>query len=170
MEKRINFLENKNAVRAFESSTNSKELLFRLSALANSSFIMKSVDGNFKFSRFENSFIWLKDAAAQELKAHGFDLYYFTAKKQGEVDFTVEKDGDVLPIEIKSGKDYQRHAALNNIMSDKNYGKKAYLLYNGNVESVGNIIYLPIYMLMFIEKEPEQTPIIYRFDAGVLKN
>ena len=56
-------------------------------------------------------------------------------------------------------------------MSDKNYGiKKAYLLYNGNVESVGNILYLPIYMLMFIEKEPEQTPIIYRFDAGVLKN
>ena len=39
MEKRINFLENKNAVRAFGSSTNSKELLFRLSALANSSFI-----------------------------------------------------------------------------------------------------------------------------------
>lgn len=39
MEKRTNFLENKNAVRAFESSTNSKELLFRLSALANSSFI-----------------------------------------------------------------------------------------------------------------------------------
>ena len=30
MEKRINFLENKNAVRAFESSANSKELLFRL--------------------------------------------------------------------------------------------------------------------------------------------
>lgn len=30
MKKRINFLENKNAVRAFESSTNSKELLFRL--------------------------------------------------------------------------------------------------------------------------------------------
>lgn len=39
MEKRINFIENRNSVRAFESSTNSKELLSRLSAMANSSFI-----------------------------------------------------------------------------------------------------------------------------------
>jgi hypothetical protein len=47
-----------------------------------------------------------ENVAAQELKAHGFDLYYFNSKKQGELDFLVEHQGSVLPIEIKSGNQF----------------------------------------------------------------
>ena len=133
----------------------------------NKRFIMKDLNENFRFSRYENSFIWLKEAgvalpvycvqepeiplllskstnlfklflsdvgllasmyvdglqlkilsrekdinfgaiyenvAVQELKAHGFELYYFNSKKQGELDFVIEYQGNVLPLEIKSGK------------------------------------------------------------------
>lgn len=34
-----------------------------------------------------------ENAVAQELRAHGFDLYYFNNKKQGELDFVMEYQG-----------------------------------------------------------------------------
>ena len=150
----------------------------------NKRFIMKDLNESFRFSRYENSFIWLKEAgvalpvycvqepeiplllskstnlfklflsdvgllasmyvdglqlkilnrekdinfgaiyenaAAQELKAHGFELYYFNSKKQGELDFVIEYQGNVLPLEIKSGKAYTRHNALDNVLKDERY-------------------------------------------------
>ena len=66
-----------------------------------------------------------ENLVAQELFAHGFaidhDLFYFNSKKQGELDFVVEYQGEVLPIEVKSGKDYERHRALSNIMDNEEY-------------------------------------------------
>ena len=46
------------------------------------------------------------------------ELYYFNSKKQGEVDFLIEYKGNVLPLEVKSGKDYKVHSALNNLLSN----------------------------------------------------
>lgn len=198
----------------------------------NKRFILKNLNENFKFSRYSNSFLWLKDAgvalpvfcadepkvplllskatnlfklflvdvgllasmyagdiqirilnqeqdinfgsvyeniAAQELKAHGFDLYYFNNKKQGEVDFLVEREGEVIPIEIKSGKSYARHAALDHLTENKAYTiKEAYVFHNGNVSIDGKIIYYPIYMLMFLEKTQLAEPLIYNPDFGAL--
>lgn len=95
-----------------------------------------------------------ENVVAQELKAHGFKLYYYNSKKYGELDFVIEYKGKVLPIEVKSGKSYQRHSALNNIIDVPNYAiDEAYVLSNYNVEVKGNIIYYPIYMLMFIMDE-----------------
>jgi predicted AAA+ superfamily ATPase len=97
-----------------------------------------------------------ENVAAQELKAHGFDLYYFNSKKQGELDFLIEHQGEVLPIEIKSGKDYMKHAALSNVMANEDYAiPAAFVFHNGNISTVGKVTYYPIYMLMFIYKEKE---------------
>ena len=112
--------------------------------------------------------------AAQELYAHGFatdehNLYYFNSKKQGELDFLVEDCGNSIPIEIKSGKDYERHQALNNVMGNKEYNiEKAYVFSQQNIKVVGNIIYLPIYMLMFFQKT-EIDNVIYKIDLSGLK-
>ena len=96
---------------------------------------------------------------AQELNSHGFAPYYFNSKKQGEVDFVIEKNLQAVPIEVKSGKDYQIHSALNNILSDRNYGiKKAIVLCNDNLKVNGPVTYLPIYMTMFIKKDGEVLP------------
>ena len=91
---------------------------------------------------------------AQELHSHGFKGYYFNSKKQGELDFIIEHNLQAVPIEVKSGKDYQIHSALNNILANKEYGiRKAIVLCNDNVRTDGRIFYYPIYMTMFIESE-----------------
>ena len=111
-----------------------------------------------------------ENAAAQELKAHGYDLYYFNSKKQGELDFVIERGGDVLPIEIKSGKDYQRHAALDNVLGNNDYAiPTAFVFQNDNVSIDGRIVYLPIYMLMFLQKEQNAGPMVYKLDLDGLK-
>ena len=181
----------------------------------NKRFVLKSLNKNAKFSRLENSFLWLKDAGvalpvynvekpksplvlarsrnlfklflsdvgllakqyangiqlniisgndninygaifenfvAQELHAHGFPLFYFNSKKQGEIDFLIEKDGMVVPIEVKSGKDYERHRALRNVLSNLDYNiDKGIVLCNANVSNDNNICYMPIYMIMFMQ-------------------
>lgn len=198
----------------------------------NKRFILKSLNENFKFSRYSNSFVWLKDAGvalpafcaeeprcplllskatnlfklflsdvgllaamymdniqikvlnrekdinfgaiyenavAQELKAHGFDLYYFNSKKQGELDFLIEQGGEVLPLEIKSGKDYTKHAALSHVLENEDYQiSKAYVFHNGNVSRKGKVMYAPVYMLMFVKKEQELKNPIYKPDFSVL--
>ena len=111
-----------------------------------------------------------ENAAAQELKAHGFDLYYFNSKKQGELDFLIEHDGVVLPIEIKSGKDYIKHAALSNVLANPDYAiPEAYVLHNDNVSTTGKVAYLPIYMLMFVERKQSKEKMIYKPDFSVLQ-
>ncbi len=102
-----------------------------------------------------------ENVVAQELKAHGFKLYYYNSKKYGELDFIIEYKGCVVPIEVKSGKNYERHSALNNIMDISNYSiDEAFVLSNFNVKVNGNIVYYPIYMLMFITDESIQLPTI----------
>ena len=199
----------------------------------NKRFILKNLNENFKFSRYSNSFLWLKDAgvalptfcvaeptvplrlskssnlfklflsdvgllasmymdhiqvkilngeksinfgavyenaAAQELKAHGLDLYYFNSKKQGELDFLIERNGHVLPIEIKSGKDYTKHAALSNVLANEDYDiPEAYVFQNDNVSQTGKITYYPIYMLMFVEKQDQSGDMVYTIDLGPLQ-
>ncbi|HBF04984.1 MAG TPA: AAA family ATPase [Prevotella sp.] len=98
--------------------------------------------------------------AAQELRAHGYNLYYFNNKKQGELDFVIEDRGKVLPIEIKSGKDYKRHNALSNVMSNDEYEIPSAIVFsNSNLEVEGKILYCPIYMLMYLQPTTISAPI-----------
>ncbi len=94
-----------------------------------------------------------ENVAAQELTAHGYHGYYYNSKKHGELDFVIEHNGEVLPIEVKSGKDYKKHSALAQVMQSENYQlKHAVVFSNSNIEQDGKITYLPIYMLMFLEE------------------
>lgn len=98
-----------------------------------------------------------ENLVAQELYAHGFaiehSLYYFNSKRQGELDFIVEFEDHLLPIEVKSGKDYERHNALSNVMQNEDYDiPKAFVLCQDNVSVDNKIVYYPIYMIAFIEQ------------------
>ena len=182
----------------------------------NKRFILKDLNENLKFKRYENSFLWLKNAGvalpcycadeakiplklskssnlfklyhcdvgllscmymdenlqikilnnetdinfgaiyenavAQELVSKGFDLYYYRNKKNGEVDFLIEYRGWVVPLEIKSGKNYKRHNALDHLLNNCNI-EMAYVFSNKNVEKTDKEIYMPIYMIMFLKRE-----------------
>lgn len=98
---------------------------------------------------------------AQELKAHGFALHYYDNKKIGEVDFIIDDVDNLsnIPIEVKSGKDYKIHSALDKFLSNKDYNiKKAYVFSNEpKVYTENNITYLPIYYVMFLKNEPSNA-------------
>ena len=91
---------------------------------------------------------------ASELIAHGHKLFYYDNRTKGEVDFLID-DYDSLsavPIEVKSGKDYTVHSALNAFVSNDDYHvKKAIVLSNEREITMKNkITYLPIYDIMFL--------------------
>ena len=91
---------------------------------------------------------------ASELIAHGHKLFYYDNRTKGEVDFLID-DYDSLsavPIEVKSGKDYTVHSALNAFVSNEDYHvKKAIVLSNEReITTKSKITYLPIYDIMFL--------------------
>ena len=122
----------------------------------------------FNRDRNINNGALFENVVAQELTSKGFDVYYYNSKKQGELDLLIEKDGRVLPIEVKSGKDYKIHSALDNILGNDSYGiPEAIIFNNENVEVDDKKIYLPIYMAMFLEEEKLPNSIV-RVNLGEL--
>ena len=183
----------------------------------NKKFVFTMLDKELKFNRYENSFLWLKDAGvalpvynvdapvipllaskssnvfrlfssdiglltsaypaetkielinkngevnngahfenavAQQLAANGFEPYFCKKKNIGELDFVIEMSGRVVAIEVKSGKTYKAHKALNNFMSVEDYHiEKAYVFSIGNVETEENVHYLPIYMCYLLKEQ-----------------
>ena len=95
--------------------------------------------------------------AAQELRAHGNALFYYDNRKNGEVDFLIDdfSQTSILPIEIKSGKDYTTHSALNNLLTTPNYNIKSAFVFSNErkIKTVKKITYLPIYYIMFLGTE-----------------
>ena len=198
----------------------------------NKRFIIEDIKSGVKFDRYENSFLWLKDAGfalpvynvetpkiplklsksrslfklfmsdvgllaseysqgiqlkiisgddklnygaifenyiAQELTACEHDLYYYNNKKRGELDFLIEYDGEVLPIEVKSGKDYKVHRALSNIMDCGEFNlNRALIFNNSNLKVEGKLTYAPIYMAMFLKQEIKDEDSIYKLDLSEL--
>lgn len=97
-----------------------------------------------------------ENVCAQELLAHGFNekLYYYNSKKHGEIDFVIEYNNEVLPIEIKSGKadeaNVYNHLALNNALRIYDI-KEAYVFGETNYFKENDRIHqFPIYMISFI--------------------
>lgn len=183
----------------------------------NKKFVFTMLDKELKFDRYENSFLWLKDAGvalpvynaqapvtpllaskssnvfrlfssdiglltsaypaetkielinkngevnngahfenfvAQQLIANGFEPYFCKKKNIGEMDFAIEMSGKVVPIEVKSGKAYKSHKALDKFMDVPDYHlEKAYVFSTSNVETEGNVIYLPIYMCYLLKEQ-----------------
>lgn len=96
-----------------------------------------------------------ESVVAQELHAHGFQLHYYDNKQRGEVDFLID-DYDsltVLPIEVKSGKDYKVHSALDRFIATPDYHiSRAVVLSNEQkVYDDKGITYMPVYYVMFFK-------------------
>ena len=101
---------------------------------------------------------------AQELKAHGFKLFYYDNKKKGEVEFLIDNHNrlSVMPIEVKSGKDYKIHSALDGFISTPDYHiSRAVVLSNErSIELKDGILYMPIYYSMFIRETESRNLIL----------
>ncbi len=197
----------------------------------NKKFVFTMLDKELKFDRYENSFLWLKDAGvvlpvyntdapvipllaskssnvfrlfssdtglltsaypadtkielinqnsevnngahfenavAQQLTANGFEPYFCKKKNIGELDFAIEMNGKVAAIEVKSGKNYKVHKALDNFMKISDYHlEKAYVLSIGNLETDGPITYLPIYMCYLLKEQKLEQMIVNLDTTGL---
>ena len=190
----------------------------------NKKFVFTMLDKELKFDRYENSFLWLKDAGvalpvynveapviplkaskssnvfrlfsndtglltsaypaetklelinknsevnngahfenavAQQLTANGLEPYFCKKKNIGELDVLIEMGGKVVPIEVKSGKAYKAHRALDNFMKIPDYHiEKAYVLSAANVEQEGAVVYLPVYMCYLLKERKIEKLIV----------
>lgn len=94
---------------------------------------------------------------ASELIAHGHKLFYYDNRNKGEVDYLIDDYNSLsaVPIEVKSGKDYTVHSALNTFVSNEDYHiNKAFVVSNERtVTQKGKITYIPIYYIMFFNAE-----------------
>lgn len=94
-------------------------------------------------------------AVACQLAANDNRLFYYNNRTHGEVDFLIDdyETLSVVPIEVKSGKDYKRHVAISRFVSNREYGiKEGYVFSNyREVENDGDIHYMPIYFSIFFD-------------------
>ncbi|WP_020225544.1 ATP-binding protein [Holdemania massiliensis] len=99
-----------------------------------------------------------ESVVASELIAHGYKLFYYDNRSKGEVDYLIDDFASLsaVPIEVKSGKDYTIHSALNTLVTNKDYHiEKAFVLCNQRqITHKGKITYLPIYFVMFFQNRP----------------
>lgn len=95
-----------------------------------------------------------ESVVAQELHAHGYKLHYYDNKKKGEVDFLIDdfKRLQAFPLEIKSGKDYKIHSALDSFLSTAEYNIHEAIVFSNerNVLVENGITYMPVYYSMFL--------------------
>ncbi len=98
---------------------------------------------------------------AQELRAHGHKLFYYDNRKQGEVDYLIDDYTAMCayPIEVKSGKDYTVHSALNNLLKNPDYNIQAAAVISNerSMYQEGKVTYMPVYFVMFMESLSPDT-------------
>lgn len=113
----------------------------------------------------------LENMMAQIFTADGYSLHYFDSKKYGELDFVLQSGSGVSLVEIKSGANYRKHTALDNVRRVGNWkDNKAYVFSLSNVFEEDGILYLPWYLAAFMRQSviPEGT--IYHVDVTALNN
>ena len=100
-----------------------------------------------------------ESVVASELIAHGYKLFYYDNRSKGEVDYLIDDYASLstVPIEVKSGKDYTVHSALNAFVQNEDYHiQKAFVVSNERtVSKKGKIHYIPIYYIMFFQNLPD---------------
>lgn len=101
-----------------------------------------------------------ESVVAQELRAHGHKLFYYDNRQRGEVDFLIDDytQLSVMPIEVKSGKDFTVHSALNKLLSVPDYHIRMGCVVSNNqqVQQIDNVLYMPIYYIMFVDAGGEE--------------
>ncbi len=103
--------------------------------------LTKKIQGNAKGGIYEN-------VISEMLIKRGYNLFYYkTQNSSMELEFVIEKDGEVVPVEVKAGN--TSTASLNSYL--KEYRPSvAYKLIDGNIGESDHKITLPHYMAMFI--------------------
>lgn len=85
--------------------------------------------------------------AAETLIKNGYSLHYYKPDDNSELEFVIEKDGEVVPIEVKAGNTATK--SLNKFIEEFE-PSVAYKLISGNIGMNETKLSLPHYLAMFI--------------------
>ncbi len=99
-----------------------------------------TLKGNAKGGIYEN-------IISECLIKKGYKLYFYRPDDNNEIEFLIEKDGDVIPIEVKAKN--SKSTSLNNYMNKFN-PKVAYKLISTGQGKLNNIKIIPHYFILFI--------------------
>ena len=111
----------------------------------------------------------LENVMAMQLKSNGYSLNYFDTKKHGEIDFVIQNGTHIELIEIKSGNDYKKHNALDNVRGMSKWNiENSYVFCKDNIHVENGIKYLPWYMIMFLKREKIDAGTIFEVDISSL--
>ncbi|MBD5262210.1 MAG: ATP-binding protein [Bacteroides sp.] len=106
-----------------------------------------------------------ESVVAQELQAHGHRLFYYDNRQKGEVDFLIDNNAQisVMPVEVKSGKDYTVHSALTRLLENPEYNIASGVVLSNEreVRTIGKVMYMPIYYVMFLDNHQPTEEEIY---------
>lgn len=98
------------------------------------------IKGNAKGGIYEN-------IIAEILVKNGYELYYYRPDDSNELEFLIEKNGEVIPVEVKAGNTATK--SLNRFI-EKYKPTVAYKIVDGNVGVNENKLTIPHYMVMFL--------------------
>lgn len=140
------------------SKSNLLKLYFNDVGLITNNYFEKNINAIMDDKLCINLGTVYETVVATELKAHLNKLYYYDNRTKGEVDFLINDYNNlaVLPIEVKSGKDYKLHNNLNKFITNYNIPKAIVLSNERNVFTEDKILYLPIYYVMFINDKKDE--------------
>lgn len=102
--------------------------------------LLNTIKGNAKGGIYEN-------IIGECLVKRGYRLYYYKPDDNHELEFLLEKNGKVIPVEVKAGN--TGTVSLNNFIADYNPGL-AYKFVSGNIGEVDEKLTLPHYMVIFV--------------------
>ena len=88
-----------------------------------------------------------ENLVAQMLVSNGYKLYYYKSGDDSEIEFVIEKDGEVVPVEVKAGNNPTK--SLNGFI-DRFEPSVAYKIVKGNLGMAERKYTLPHFMAMFI--------------------
>ena len=101
-----------------------------------------------------------ENVVSQMLRANRHKLFFYsrpskteddgTVEKPLKVDFLIQSEGKICPVEVKSS-GYMTHSSLNRFIGK--FGKRigqAYVVCTSDVKEKDGVLYIPMYMAMFL--------------------
>ncbi len=84
---------------------------------------------------------------AESLIKKGYKLFYYKPNENSEIEFLIEKYGEIIPVEVKAGNTATK--SLNSFI-DKYHPCVAYKIIKGNVGKMDSKLSIPHYMALFL--------------------
>ena len=105
--------------------------------------------------------IFFENYVATELISKGFKLYYWKGKNNAELEFLIESNGEIYPVDVKKGR-----GSLNSLGKYRNHNSNVFAIKisknNFGIDKENKIVTIPLYEVFLLLKEIKENKTVYR--------